>query len=283
MTTRILHEFEPRTHYNGCADDEATHVALFVDIETTGLDHHTDTIIEFAAIRVHYAAATATICNLDMPLHALEDPGQPLPPAITALTGHTSASLAGHQIDDAAVADAVRDVSLVIAHNARFDRPLVERRLPVFATLPWACSMADVPWRALGFGSLNLECLLMKHCGEFYDAHLAVSDCYAGIHILATPTAGGDRPFAWLLDAAATPTVRIWAVESPFILKDRLRARNYNWSPGDHRRPKAWYRDVHPDIVEAECDWLRQNIYADRPGRIPFGHFDARDRYSTRV
>jgi DNA polymerase III subunit epsilon len=280
--TRILHEFHPRLHYHtGTAG--ATHVALFADIETTGLDHHTDTIIELSAIRFHYSRQPPAIDHLDPPFHALEDPRRPLPPFITALTGLTSATLAGHHIDDAAVTDLLRDVSLVVSHNARFDRPLLERRLPAFASFPWACSMADVPWRTLGFPSVNLECLLMKHCGEFFDPHHAQSDCYAGIHILATPTAAGDNPFALLLTAATTPTVRVWAVGSPFTLKDRLRTRTYRWYPGDLHRPKAWYRDLPPDAVDAECDWLHEHIYDGRRAHITFDHVDAHDRYSARA
>jgi DNA polymerase-3 subunit epsilon len=279
---KTLHEFHPRTHYHTGAD-APTHVALYVDIETTGLDPHADTIIELSAIRFHYAPQSAAISHLEAPLRMLEDPHRPLAPAVTALTGLTSAALAGRRIDDAAVDDALRDVSLVVSHNARFDRPLLERRLPAFAKFPWACSMLDVPWPALGFTSLNLECLLMKHCGEYYEPHHAQSDCYAGIHLLATPTARGEHPFALLLHAAATPTVRLWAMGSPFALKDRLRARTYRWHPGDTHRPKAWYRDLNPDAVDAECEWLHHHIYTGRRGPITFDHLDARDRYSDRA
>ena len=41
---------------------------------------------------------------------------------------------------------------LVIAHNAAFDRPFLERRLPIFAEKHWACSRFDVDWKASGIG-----------------------------------------------------------------------------------------------------------------------------------
>ena len=88
----------------------------------------------------------------------------------------------------------------------------------------------------------------------------------------------------WTVDpAAATPTIRVWAVASPITVRDTLRLRGYTWYPGDHRRPKAWYRDLPPAAVDAECAWLREHIYAGRPGHIAFDHFDARDRYSNRM
>jgi DNA polymerase III subunit epsilon len=240
--TRLLYEFRPRTRYH--LGDTTTRVALYVDIDATGA----------AAIRFHYSPDTATIYALDTPLQAF---------------------------DHATVAATLRDVSVVISHNARLSRPRFERRLPIFAKYPWACSMHDIPWKAYGFPSANLECLLIKHCREYYDSHHAESDCYAGIHLLATPLASGDRPLALLLNAAATPTVRVWAMGLPITLKDILRVRGYAW--GDRHRPKAWYRDLTPAAVDDECTWLRQHVYTGRPGHIAFDHFDARDRYSART
>jgi DNA polymerase-3 subunit epsilon len=48
-------------------------------------------------------------------------------------------------------------VVLVLAHHAAFDRGFLERRLPVFATKHWACSLSDIDWRAEGIRSSALE------------------------------------------------------------------------------------------------------------------------------
>ena len=50
-------------------------------------------------------------------------------------------------------------VSLVIAYNAGFDRPFLELRFGVFASLPWGCSYRDVPWKDFGHASASLEFL----------------------------------------------------------------------------------------------------------------------------
>ena len=42
---------------------------------------------------------------------------------------------------------------MVIAHNAGVDRNFIEKRLPVFADLPWGCSFQQVNWAAGGIGS----------------------------------------------------------------------------------------------------------------------------------
>jgi DNA polymerase III epsilon subunit-like protein len=47
----------------------------------------------------------------------LEDPGIPIPPEITRLTGITDQMVAGHRIDDDAVTGLLAEVVLVIAHN----------------------------------------------------------------------------------------------------------------------------------------------------------------------
>jgi hypothetical protein len=44
----------------------------------------------------------------------------------------------GKQIDDTQVNALLKNVVVVIAHNAAFDRPFVEARWPIFETLNWA-------------------------------------------------------------------------------------------------------------------------------------------------
>jgi DNA polymerase III epsilon subunit-like protein len=53
---------------------------------------------------------------------AFNEPSEPIPPEITALTGITDDMVAGHRIDGATVTGFVEDAVIVIAHNAGFDR-----------------------------------------------------------------------------------------------------------------------------------------------------------------
>jgi DNA polymerase-3 subunit epsilon len=69
----------------------------------------------------------------------LEDPGLPIPPEITNITGITDEMVTGRRIDDRAVNDLLGRIVLVIAHNAVFDRRFLEKRLPLLATKHWAC------------------------------------------------------------------------------------------------------------------------------------------------
>jgi DNA polymerase-3 subunit epsilon len=283
---RVARRFVPRARY-APDDGAATRTALFVDVETTGRDPGADAVIELAAVPFRYGD-DGTIHDVGEPLAFLEDPGRPIPEEVTELTGITDEMVRGARIDDARVSALAESASLVIAHSARFDRPFVERRLPIFATRPWACSCEEVPWEAHGVSGRKLEYILLTLCGEFHDAHRALADCQVGIHVLAQRSSSGILPFAQLLAAAQRPTLRVWAVGSPYEAKDALKARGYRWSDGTLGRLRSWYRDL-PDegAAAAERAWLEASVYADaiRAGRAP-GHrvqvITAVDRYSAR-
>jgi DNA polymerase-3 subunit epsilon len=87
---------------------------------------------------------------------------------------------------------------------------------------------------------------------------------------------------AALLDRARRPIVRLWAVGSPFDLKDVLKARGYRWSDGNGGTPKAWWRDVEEDQLGAELQFLRADIYLNDDVDLPTRRITARERYSGR-
>jgi DNA polymerase III subunit epsilon len=278
---RVLRRFAPRRRY--AEPDALPHrTAVALDVETTGLDPRADAIIQLAVVAFDYSAETGTIFDVGEPLTFFEDPQRPIPAEIVKLTGITDADVAGKRIDDQAVETLVRSGSLVLAHNAAFDRPFLERRLPCFQEMAWGCSVADVPWRYLGYASSSQESLLMEHCAVFYDAHRADSDALALVHLLATPLDSGDPPLKLLLQSARKKTLRLWAVGAPFDAKDALKARRYRWNNGDDRRPKAWWRDVREDEQAAEERWLSEAVYGGASGKWKVEIVDARTRYSDR-
>jgi DNA polymerase-3 subunit epsilon len=278
---RVLERFRPPPGYvedDGCAKN----LALAIDVETTGLDPQRDAIIQLCAIPFQYCPQTGRIFGLEPPTTFYEDPGRVIPAEIVALTGITAAMVAGKRIDDAAIAALLTTASLVIAHNAGFDRRFVERRCPAFRDKPWACSQAELPWRMHGYASAGLESLMDKRYSLFYSAHSAEADCYALIHLLATPLPNGDLPMSLLLQSARRRSIRIWAVDAPFDQKSALKSRKYRWNPGDDGRPKAWYTDLPEDRVPAECAWLKESVYSGRDNGWKTQPIDARSRYSDR-
>ncbi|GAC1477556.1 MAG: 3'-5' exonuclease [Gemmatimonadaceae bacterium] len=278
---RVLRRFKRRARYAE-EDGEAKRSAVFVDIETTGLDARKDAIIELACVPFEYGVRTGRTYAVGQPLSYFEDPGRPIPPEITELTGITDETVRGQRIDDAKVAAALDDVALVVAHNAGFDRRFLERRLAAFARKPWACSQQEVPWGRHGCRGTKLEYILFRVCGEYFNGHRAVEDCYAGIHILSTPIAAGVTPLALLLESSRKATLRLWAVNSAFECKELFKERKYRWNPGDDGRPKAWYIEVPEHALDEERRWLKEHAYPNMPVAVKEERLTALTRYSGR-
>jgi DNA polymerase-3 subunit epsilon len=169
--------------------------------------------------------------------------------------------VAGHRIDDAAVNAFVDDAAIVIAHNSGFDRKFAERYWPAFAHKAWGCSATEIEWRKHGFAGAQLGYLL-NGAGFFHQAHRAVDDCHALLEVLAYELpATGAPALALLLETARKPTVRVWAEQSPFELKESLKKRGYRWNDGTDGRPKSWYMDVCETVLQDEMAFLRTEIY----------------------
>ena len=130
---------------------------VVIDTETTGLDPYTCKIIEIGLVAFEYDPVTGQPIRVTDSYGGLEDPGHPLSEETTKITGITDAIVAGQRIDGDRVGAIVANATIVIAHNANFDRPFLENRLPVFASLPWGCSLSDVDWNAERLGSRKLD------------------------------------------------------------------------------------------------------------------------------
>jgi DNA polymerase-3 subunit epsilon len=254
--------------------------ALVVDVETTGVDKPSDVIIELGLVRFTYDAITGQPVEVLAAESLLEDPGRPIPEEIVALTGITDDMVRGQRIDDARVHTLLDGVGIVLAHNAGFDRPFIERRLPAFRDVHWGCTQRDIDWRALGIGSHSLEFLTYRHLGAFFDGHRAVDDCRATLALLATPTADGTIPMLKLLESCRTPRVRVCAVQSPFETKDALRARGYRWSGNDGAPAKTWCKEIAEAELAAEQEWLGTAVYTNGRGQAQVEKVDLKRRWS---
>ncbi len=252
--------------------------AVVLDTETTGLDPASDKIIELALVKFEYSRATGEVGRVLEVYDGLEDPGMPIPPESTALHGITDEMVRGRRLDATAIERLLDGVGLVIAHNAAFDRPFMERRLPGFSALAWGCSLREVPWEEAGIGSGKLEYLAYRY-GFFFDAHRAEIDCRAVLEVLRRPFGEtGTSVLKVLLDSAREPSLRIWATGSRIETKDVLKARGYRWEA----EKRVWYRDLAAAGREAELAWLKESVYGGKNAVVEVETFDARVRYSGR-
>lgn len=273
---RVLHRLKPVQRFYAPVDGIARadcSIGIVVDVETTGLDREADKIVELAIQRFRYDSL-GRIVEVGQPRAWREDPGRPLNPFTTKLTGLTDADVAGKAIDDDDAISLFASAQIVVAHNAGFDRPFIERRLPSIAGKPWGCSMADLDWLELGFEGRSLSHLLMQ-CGFFYEAHRAENDILALLYLLAHQVDDGDTILKKLITCAEQSTWRVNAVDSPFDSKDRLKTRGYRWDPV----MKYWWRELAHAEIEAEQAWLKSDVYTGY-GEAAFHEITWHQRYA---
>jgi DNA polymerase-3 subunit epsilon len=256
---------------------------LILDTETTGLDSRAEKIIELAMLAVDVDLQTGKPVGQVEVFEGFEDPKFPIPPEIVKLTGITDKDVKGQSLDELAIQDMVARADLIVAHNASFDRPFVERRLEVFEHKPWACSFQGINWKAQGLGSAKLE-FLCSEFGWFYDAHRAQVDCHALLRVLSS-SLQSDKPaqssngLLQLFKAAENARTVVKAFGSPFETKDKLKARGYRWDA----EARVWSTAVKSaEELETEANWLKAEVYGGRSARIGLEIQDALVQFSGR-
>jgi DNA polymerase-3 subunit epsilon len=276
---RILRRLSPRRVFTD-RDGSPTRTGIFLDLETTGLDPTRDEIVEFGMVPFTYAL-DGRIFDVGDSFGRLRQPVGPIPPEVTALTGITDAMVQGKSIEPREIEAIIGPAALIVAHNAAFDRRFAERFCSSFVTKPWACSMSQVPWAEEGFDGTKLSYLL-SGCGLFFGGHRAIDDCLAAIELLSRPLPkSGVLALSKLLDAARRPTLRIWAENSPFDLKDKLKSRGYRWNADSNGNPRCWYYDTEEENLQAEINYLRSEIFKSNV-QLRVDRVTAIDRYSER-
>nr|MDP2192772.1 3'-5' exonuclease [Rhodoferax sp.] len=276
---RVLRRLLPIRHFDRTPTGPVIRI-LVLDTETTGLDPSRDRVIELAMLSVDVDSTTGLPVGDVLVYDALEDPGMSISREIQAITGISNEMVQGQHLDEAKIAAMLEGADLVIAHNAGFDRPFCEARIPGFAQLPWGCSFADIDWKKEGYGSAKLTYLAMEK-GWFYDAHRAEVDCHALLAVLGEqlPTSS-QTGLAKIIAASRLPSYRLQATNAPFEAKDVLKARAYRWNP----EQKVWHTRLDDEAqLTAELEWLRAAVYGGRMARVQVEKMDADVKYSSRA
>ncbi len=274
---RVLRRLVPREDW-GQPGDGPTSRVLLLDTETTGLDARQERVIELALLSVQVDQGSGQPVGPVRSYASFEDPGKPIPAAIQEITGIDDHMVRGQRIDDAQVQQLVQQADLVVAHNAGFDRPFVEQRLPVFVDCAWACSFAGIDWKREGRGSSKLE-FLAGEAGWFYDAHRALVDCHALLQVLTVPLSDGRTGLQHLIAQADGVRYKLQAMGAPFEAKDSLKARAYRWDS----EARVWWTSLRSkEALDQECHWLKSAVYGGRSVRVRLEEQDARVQFSAR-
>ena len=275
---RVTRPFIERSFYSDAPPPAKLVKAAILDTETTGTNQATDKIIELGIVIVEYCPVTGQVYGVLETFDELEYPDMPIPPESTTVHGITDDMVRGRKINDEYVEALMADVSLVIAHNALFDRGFVESRLPIFKNKSWACSYSQVPWKAEGMGSSGLEFLAYRF-GFHYAGHRASIDCHALLEVLQSELpVSGIKVMKMLLEKARVPEIKIWALNAPFDNKDMLKYRGYRW---DAER-KIWNIAVSQPALPIETEWLKTEVYSNRGFKLELEKVDSINRFTTR-
>src|SRR6266849_6581175 len=205
----------------GLADPPGADVLLedstfvVVDLETTGLRPGSSRICEIGAVRVRDF-------ELAEEFELLVDPGVPLGPAISALTGLHDAELRGQPHPSMAVRRFLEFAgdAVLVAHNARFDLAFIDRETerltgarlagPVVDTVGLARRLLAGRTNRAGLGSLaQFFGTVARPC------HRALPDAQATAEILlqliGLAQERGARTVADLVDLAAPRVRKVYA------------------------------------------------------------------------
>ena len=255
---------------------------LVLDVEATGLSLEKDDIIQLALLPFDYNPLDGCIAEIhkDLSFEGLREPAVSISEEASIVTGITDQMVTGRSIDETRVNELVERADLIFAHNAIFDRTMVEKHWSCFVDKPWACTFHSVDWLREGFTAGKLD-YLGTQFGWFYDGHTALADCEACLALLAqTLPKSGRRVLDAVREVAQRPEHLICAIDAPFDEKDTLRNRGYRWRPAGLPNGKVWWTTCRDK--EAEIDWLHSEIYHFAKN-VPTREVTALTRYSNRL
>jgi DNA polymerase-3 subunit epsilon len=221
---------------------------VVLDLETTGYRYETEHILEIGLWFFKYDRQSKRIIALGDRVDALQEVPKEIPRRISLLTGIESRDIRGSQIPWRDIARRLSNVSLVVAHNAAFDRPFVDRKIDLKFPGVWCCSMSQIDWLERGFPSAGLELLTHRH-GYFFSGHRASNDVLAVMNLLTFSAPGNERSyFSELLDNAYLPNYEVSVLGTDYSSRGRLRAMHFTWNPVR----KAWVRVLSKEGYDRE-------------------------------
>lgn len=206
---RVQRRLRPMSSFKGqLARGSSTLSGCALNVKTTGFHHRTHALVELAVQRFR-ADQDGRISDVGLPFRWTEDAGFDISSGMTAHPVVDGSTLNGRRICDAEATCMLLDADFIVAHNGAFDRPFVERRLPLTAGRPWVCTMHDVDWSSHGFEGRDLSCLL-RQMGWFYDPLGADAELNALLHLLDHPSGRDGRTV--LAEAVASASRAAWRV-----------------------------------------------------------------------
>lgn len=234
----------------------------FLDFETTGVDLLNDEVIEGAILLFELTPEGRMGTKLDE-FQSFNDPGRPIPPFITRLTGITDDNVRDQTLDWDRLTDICRRAELIVAHNAGFDRSWLEKQKISVPAL-WGCSHTMIDWK----GSHFMPCAHLKHLAWehkfFPNAHRAMDDVVTLAQLLEMSSVGNpDRTYLQeMLSHMAQKSHIVFATGAPYDSKDKLRMKKFRWSPSK----RVWWKMIKENDLPDLAHFLALEVYPREPG-----------------
>ena len=249
---QVLNKLVAQTEFNTSPTDKI-HKVCIIDTETTGLDTEVCEVIELGYQIIEFDSSGhfyQVLCAKNF----FNEPNTPISEEVTKVTGLTMEDVQGHKIPWQEVKEDISQTSLCVAHNAAFDRPILERYDNVFVDKIWGCSVAQIDWSNIAdVSSRSQEFLCWKIGQFFYGAHRALDDVQALSKLLSCNIGKDEKPaFSYLLKAVRQSKSLVKATGAPFDIKDHLRARGYRWNVTE----RVWQIVLDESKLEEEMAWL---------------------------
>jgi DNA polymerase-3 subunit epsilon len=230
----------------------------FLDTETTGVNRLNDQIIELAFKVVKFEEISGKIISIKSEFESFNQPDKEISNQITKLTGINDRMVANKRIDWSKVDDLLKDVDLIVAHNASFDRAFLDKKSEITPNKIWACTIRDIDWLEKGFSNQKQELLCYWH-GFYFEAHRAMNDVDALIQLMIHPHYDKDRPILELIRNAKKIVYKVLVTNFSYNeqKKDMIKSRGYRWNTKD----KIWYKEISQDDLVLEKKYLGQTVY----------------------
>ena len=278
---KLIRKLHLPQKYNDTSSEEVKK-GIVLDVEATGLSIGYDDVIQLALLPFEYEVSSGKIINInkDKAFNGMREPRVPISEEASLITGITNEMVLNKTIDSKSVEKIINETDLVIAHNASYDRPMVEQHWDCFKNVSWACTFKSINWLEEGFSSAKLELLGINY-GWFYEGHDAFNDCEACLALLSeTLPKRNETVFSVLREYATKPNYLIKAIDAPYDKRTILRRNGYRWRPADQLNGKVWWTEK--ENYEEEINWLNKEIYK-REINIPIKKITALNRYSDRI
>jgi len=278
---KLIRKLHLPQKYNDASSEEVKK-GIVLDVEATGLSIGYDDVIQLALLPFEYEVSSGKIINInkDKAFNGLREPRVSISEEASLITGITNEMVLNKTIDSKSIEKIINETDLIIAHNASYDRPMVEQHWDCFKNVSWACTFKSINWLQEGFSSAKLELLGINY-GWFYEGHDAFNDCEACLALLSeTLPKRNQTVFSVLREYAAKPNYLIKAIDAPYDKRTILRRNGYRWRPADQLNGKVWWTEK--ENYEEEINWLNKEIYK-REINIPIKRITALNRYSDRI